>query len=392
MHSGSKLLNLVQTVLQSHVAQIVMLILISRVVLLAVGALTYVVVQQPNINQLDLSAANLQGFRQPFGYADVSWYIDIATNGYTEKPFSEYEKANWAFFPLWPLLLRVSNALFNDMILPGMAMSIGFFTLGVAGLYQLLRLDFNVETAKATTLLLAAFPAAYFTLRPGPESLFIALSVGCFLAARYTQWFLAGTLAMLATLTRLQGILLIIPLVFMYYRQYRASGEHRPGILSLALPPLALLGLMWHIYTLSGHPFGLFAIQRSWDVALTYPYASVVAFFNQPTLIDYYGWNITPISIIFIIGASILTILMLRDRQMPFEYTAYTIFSLFLVVARSNTNASLRYMLPIFPLFIILARLTAHRSGVYTAIVVSFITLQVLYFVFFVQMYNWAAT
>ena len=96
-------------------------------------------------------------------------------------------------------------------------------------LYRLVVLELGRPLARPTLLLLAVFPAALYFGAPYAESLFLALSVGAFYAARTGRWAWAGTCAAAAAATRNSGVLLMLPL--RSSGGARASGARatRPG-------------------------------------------------------------------------------------------------------------------------------------------------------------------
>ena len=68
-----------------------------------------------------------------------------------------------------------------------------------------------------TLLLLAVFPTAVFFGAPYSESVFLLLAVGAFYAARTDRWAWAGTCAAAAAATRSAGVLLMLPLVMLWW-------------------------------------------------------------------------------------------------------------------------------------------------------------------------------
>jgi Gpi18-like mannosyltransferase len=375
--------------------QIIFFVAFTRIILVYIGILAHIVQAHPEVSYLSLSRAVLKEAVQPFGHADVRWYMDIALNGYLEKRFATVnEQVNWAFFPLWPLILRITAMFSSDLILAGMILSSLSFGLAAVFLYKLLRLDsVDVETAKMATLFLILFPSAYFTLRPGPEGLFLLLVVGAFVAARTHHWYWAGILGALATLSRPQGVLLFFPLLYMYYGQYKASRVHQIGGLSLFLIPISLFGFMTYIYQLSGNLLAIFLLQdQEWDNQLTFPFRYIASFIYDPKIIDFYGLDLAIVSIPLVVLATVITIRMLVDKNIPREYVIYTVCSLFLIVSRNNTNGSLRYMLPIFPFYLALAHWIRPHKGLFLCVSFALLVLQIFYFIAFMRSYSWATT
>jgi Gpi18-like mannosyltransferase len=375
-----------------NVLIIVCFALFSRLLLAAIAYLSYASTANKNVLELVVDPVYMREFATPLSYGDITWYMDIAENGYENKIFSESEKANWSFYPLWPLLLRLSNLVFSEMLISGILISTLFFTLGLVYLYKLVSLDFDAEVGSLAAVLLIVFPSSYFFLRPGPESLFLFLVISAFYFARKENWLLAGFLAGLATLTRLQGVLLLIPLLFLYYRQFRKNRAHNWQVLSLLLIPAAQLGFMLHLQSLTGNLFASVHMQRVWDNNLEFPFTAVVEFLAKPVLISYYGWDLTVLSFITVLITVGLLFTMIKIHGIPPEYIIYTAMSVYLIVARGNLNGTLRFLLVIFPIFIVLAILLKGRKFASELVIYTLSALQIFYFLSFIHFYNWAAT
>src|SRR2546430_8563370 len=97
------------------------------------------------------------------------------------------------------------------------------FLVALAALHRLTVLELGAAAARRTVLLLAFFPTALFFSAAYTEALFLALSVGVFLAAREERWAVAGVLGALGAATRSGGGLLLGPVAVMYF----ASPEPR---------------------------------------------------------------------------------------------------------------------------------------------------------------------
>ncbi len=65
--------------------------------------------------------------------------------------------------------------------------------------------------AKETILIIAVYPTSYFLFGPYTDALYLGLSVATFLALKRKKWVITGLLISLASLARIQGILLLIP-------------------------------------------------------------------------------------------------------------------------------------------------------------------------------------
>ena len=116
---------------------------------------------------------------------DSQWYMKIARDGYfTGKIGDLSDKAVFAFFPLYPLLIYLFNFGFNNLILSGLFVSFLCSIISVIYLYKLVLLDYPEQegfaagiVAKRTFLFFLLFPTAFFFTAVYTESLFIMLVI-----------------------------------------------------------------------------------------------------------------------------------------------------------------------------------------------------------------------
>ena len=175
----------------------------------------------------------------PLGRWDSVWYLAIARDGYAAG-------GREAFFPLYPLLVRIAGVPFGSMLVGGALASTALLGAALVFLHRLVGLDHDRAVARNAVLVTALFPMSFFFSAVYSESLFLALSVGAIYAARRERWALAGALGGLGAMTRSAGVLLLVPLVILYFwdtgslRQW-PSRRPRPDVLWLALVPCGLV-------------------------------------------------------------------------------------------------------------------------------------------------------
>ena len=168
---------------------------------------------------------------------DSYWYMNIATEGYSFNP-AVPGLYNVVFFPLYPLLLAcVSKILFLPMIAAGVLVSIISLVGACWFLYRLVAEQFPRVHAKRVVLSLLIFPTAIFLTAVYTEALFLFLSVASFYYARKKRWWMAGLFGGLAALTRINGIILFLPLLYSYLTTEKNNPD-RPSIASIFLVPL----------------------------------------------------------------------------------------------------------------------------------------------------------
>ncbi len=92
---------------------------------------------------------------------DASWYLEIARFGYEARPFDAAAQHDWAFFPLYPLLLRAAAWLTGEWPLTGVALSSTFFLVGLALVHELaLAAGVSDAVARRAALVTALWPSS----------------------------------------------------------------------------------------------------------------------------------------------------------------------------------------------------------------------------------------
>lgn len=292
---------------------------------------------------------------------DACWYEEIAKTGYLPgEPTS-------AFFPLYPLLMRaVGIPLGGHLTLGGLIVSSVAYIAAMIGLYRLVHADFCREVAVRTVLYISVFPTAFFLFAPFTESLFLALSVWAIYEARRGAWGWAALVAFLVGLTRTQGVLLALPLGWEAVRQWHEGRRYIP---SLLVPVLPAVGFVY--FTLfSDAAIGLtsFEAQRQWGGAgLRAPwtlFAAALDWIRERR--DFNEVLNLVLLVLFAVGVVV------GVRRLPFAYTLYAAPQLLLIATRhtspgfSPLASTSRYMVVLFPVFVLLA-LAGGRRGLHYA-------------------------
>ena len=175
--------------------------------------------------------------------AAVRWdsigYIDIAQHGYTHA----YETI---LFPLYPLLIAGIGRAVSSYVIAGVLISAVSYSVALLLLWRLTALELGEPAADATVILLMVAPVSLFFTAVYTESLFLALSVGSIYAARADRLALAALLAALASVTRITGILLVVPIGVMSWQRNHGHFDRRLALLTLA--PLALFGMLAYLH------------------------------------------------------------------------------------------------------------------------------------------------
>lgn len=173
-------------------------------------------------------------------------YLSIAQNGY-----SIYQQA---FFPLYPLLIKLLTPIFSGKdLLAGLFVSFVSLFGALYFLYKLVLLDYKDKIAQRVIFFLLIFPTSFFFTFVYTESLFLVLIVGSFYFARTKNWLMAGIFASFASATRLVGIFLLPALLFEFYEQNKTNMNlqkfllKKENIYNLLFIGLGIFGLLGYM-------------------------------------------------------------------------------------------------------------------------------------------------
>jgi mannosyltransferase PIG-V len=189
----------------------------------------------------------------PFRRWDAGWFLSIAEHGYNQ-PTPDAT----AFFPLYPLSIRVVAELLGSFEWAGVLVSAGALMGALYLLRRLAELEIGRPAADRTLLMLALYPMSFYLSAIYSESLFLMLTVGCVYSARRGWWGRAGILGALAAAARNSGIVLVIPLTILALygprddrprsdEPRRGWPRYRPGWAELAAVAMVPLGLLAYL-------------------------------------------------------------------------------------------------------------------------------------------------
>ncbi len=283
---------------------------------------------------------------------DTLWYLRIAAQGYAP------DDGSTVYFPLYPLLIRLLGKVFSDNYLLAALVISSLAYVGVlVCLYKLTEAQFGQASARRSTIYLAIFPTAFYFLAAYTESLFLFLTLAAFLSASRGRWWLAGTLGLLSSLTRLQGVVLIVPLLFVYLRDrgFRLSRLDARAVALLLIPLGTILYLGYQYLVLGATPL-VDTYQTQLHAQFVWPWENVLATLQkilspEGTFINVLNLGMTGI---------FLTMTVLCFRRLPTEYSIYMAVAMIVLMLRRTTLQPLvsmsRYVLVLFPAFMLWGR------------------------------------
>lgn len=242
--------------------------------------------------------ASLADFANGLCRWDCGWYVRLSEEGYDPFPVpSMINAGNWAFFPLFPILIagiRSLTALPTMVVATGVSILLSIIAARMA--WPLLGRSLRAYTLFSAFLLAGPF-AVYFTTFY-TEVLFLTLTICVFAALQQRNYLAAGLFAALVSGTRIVGVFIVLAIVLEAWLEHRERGGsvtgfipavlQRPALLvAIFVAPLGLFAYMAYLHWHIGDALAFSHVQRAWGRATGNPLGYLwVALTNLPAS----GW------------------------------------------------------------------------------------------------------
>lgn len=333
---------------------LVAFLLAVKALVLLVGAQTFTLYRNQRIE-------TFYGWLEIWNRWDAPHYLDIARDGY----LSQGVEGRWiVFYPLYPWLVRLSAFVLQDRLLAAFFVSTVASVAAGLLLLRLARRDEAEATARASVFFLFIFPTSYFLHIGYTESLFLALALGSFLAARERHWVLAGALGALASMTRVNGLLLIPALAVEAFLQYREEGRRwRAEWLWVLFAGAGFACYLLINAYVFGDPFAFLDAQDVyWYKSLAWPWVGLgetwdAIWGREPSEAHMVGWQ----ELFFVLlgfGGTVWC-----WARMRASYAVWMTCNWLLWTSTKFVLSVPRYTLIMFPLYILFARKAAERPA-----------------------------
>jgi hypothetical protein len=325
---------------------------------------------------------------------DTVCYLLIAETGYTVYAGLTV----WP--PLYPLLIRLFSFAVGTPIVAALLVSSIATWVSFILLYLLVREETqNEETSRNTLFLYTVYPAAFFLVAGYTEALFLAFVLGSLLLARKGNWGWAGLLAALSMLTRNQGIVLSVVLLWEGWLQYRGANGRKASdvikVLFAASAPVlvfALFSLYVRYGLQGGWPWQTLGFL--WGQSTGFPWEGIIGniklLLTLPTSEDLY-W--LPTAILDLALAIIIPIvLIVRRHSMRSTYMIFAWLIVLMGLVKLGPDDVLisfsRYMIAAFPVFIIASTIMKNRLARLSVLTFGLLTQAIFMFMFYI--WSWA--
>lgn len=351
---------------------IISLLILWKILLFFTAAASYEVFSLYSLNYLGggINYYLSNFYFSPWANFDGEHFISIAYYGYRE--FQQ------AFFPLYPKLIDLVMLFLGRS--PESAVNIGYaissvaFPVGLIFLYKLVKLDYSKKFALGLISVLLLYPASFYFNAVYSESLFLMLTVISFFMFRKEKYLWASLFGFLASLTRIFGVLLFFSFlleIFLYKIPIRR-------VYWIILIPAGLLIYMAYLYFSVGDPLAFYNLQllvgeQHQRGVILFPQV-IYRYLRIIFSADAINPLLTTVIFELAVGISFLILPVVGYfKKVRLSYLVYGLAGYFLTTIQGSFSSLPRYVLVLFPSFIVLA-LLLRQTPIWFKIILGFLS------------------
>lgn len=286
---------------------------------------------------------------------DANWYLAIAQNGYGHVTGDVH------FPPLYPILIQMTSVIVRDDVLSALLIAQLALYYLVKLLYDLFAAWGDEQIARKGLFLLLIFPTSFFLYSAYTEAIFMIFAVLCLIAIQNGKWHWAGLWMFLAILVRLQGVALLLPLVWRLIKTAHSGNVKFIDLLFAAMGPAAAIGVYLLIRAKGGDPSIIPFTETNLHARFVPPWENVV-YSVQSIFSGLAGYiDILNLTAFILFGA----LLAANWKKIPTDYGQFALASIVLLTMRfvdtQPLNSMIRYLLTILPAFYLFGMLTENK-------------------------------
>ena len=197
---------------------------------------------------------------------DCRWYLTIIEKGYDHHvrtyPYVWKGLANWAFFPLYPYIVKFIHVLVNyNPIAIGIIVNQFFVLLALLVFYQYLKIHVDEKNSRFGVMLLAFSPFSIYFSSLYTEALFLLLSLLAFYFMYTKNIVFSSLFGGLLSATRPVGIMFAPIFALNFFNKYKSKFYF---YLLLIISGFGLIIYMLYLHHLSGDYLAFMHIQKGW--------------------------------------------------------------------------------------------------------------------------------
>jgi len=316
---------------------------------------------------------------------DGLWYKQLVENGY-DKSYPPYQPSapecnlnsqtclrNFAFFPVYPVLVKTVSLLGLSTFSSGFIVSNLLYLGTVLLLYKLaLQILKSEQKAFIVGLGLLLIPSAYVLGAYMTESTFIFFLVLAYYLAMNKKWLLAGLAGMVLSATRNIGILFAFSYICVWLEQNNFVWHNwketlhkawldKKFLVGLLLIPCGLILFMLFLKVWVGDALGFLHVQVYWrgeQVSVSLIVGFIQSFYVWRYEVNPYN-HLYDLSYFIILAGLFIT--NLKKKWLPLSLSSIIIWVVIPMVSGS-TKALPRYAIVLFPIYLFLPLMLTSRK------------------------------
>ena len=303
---------------------------------------------------------------------DGEHYLTIAQIG--------YQPLTYFYFPVFPLLtkfLSFGRDLYS-LAWSGLLIANVAFLVALVGIYKLVMIDMRRKTAKWTVILLLIFPTSFYFGTFYTESVFLALVVWSFYFARRGNFLVASILAAFLSATKVIGVLMFPILMVEYFLQNRKRLTFNYWSFgAIFISPLGILVYLYYLWKQTGDPLNflsnvaIFGQQRSSSLVIL-PQVFYRYIFKILPQLTYSYFPVVFTTYLELWCALIFLIVIIYGFfRLRMSYALYALFGYIVPTLAGSFSSLPRYVLVIFPVFMLMAIMMSRIRMLYRWVFLS---------------------
>ena len=309
---------------------------------------------------------------------DAGWYQQIASEGYRTAAVgadlghwhgTDVHQTEWAFFPLYPWLLRAFSMV-TGLGIPAVMLLLGGILSCLVAVLAMYFFSFlkSPDMALWGTLALLLQPFGIYFHLGMTEGLFLAALLGSFLSVAKRSWIGLAICATTLVLTRPNGLFLL-PVFLLFAAEVDGvdllSSLKRPGYWIKRAAPLLFPVMAFAAYCVfqwqrTGDAFAFSSAQAGWARSFTWPFEG---FFNGGDIATQFDSWYTLV---------LLAALVLLRKRLPLSFNVLLGISVLLPLFSGSVASMPRFTTILFPLFLLAGEWLATSRWRYPVLAFSF--------------------
>ena len=292
-----------------------------------------------------------------FLFKDAKYYLAIAEHGYKRTspfPWGRHGSAidrRTAFFPLFPLLIRLASYLTGgNYLIAGLAVSVLAGAASAVGVWILAARLCDRRVADRAVTLYCFFPGAMTFGMLYSEPLAVALGAGALLALLDRRWLVAGIIGAVSTAERPTMIVLVAVFGFAAAQAIWSRREWR-ALIAPALTPLGMLAFFGYLGRRYHNYAFWFRVERDgWKEHVGWGEHTLrIMLWADPGTSRYAIYNVLLIAMFV---AAVAGIAMMFAARLPIPVSLFAILVVASCVVSSDQSTKPRFIWAAFPIFI----------------------------------------